>query len=98
MAPADTTHSTKAEAKRTVNAFWQVLAEILQQGDTLTFVGWGAFSVKPRAARLDRNPATGKAIQILATVISRFKAGTLLKAAAQTKRAKSSKIDSQKKS
>lgn len=53
----------------------------LKDGDSLTFVGFGTFSVKHRAARKGRNPRTGETIQIKAANVPAFKAGKALKEA-----------------
>jgi len=51
----------------------------LGQGDSVSLVGFGTFSVKHRAARQGRNPRTGETIQIAATSVPGFKAGRALK-------------------
>ena len=44
-----------------------------------SLVGFGTFSVKPRAAREGRNPKTGEPIKIPAANVPAFKAGKGLK-------------------
>ena len=44
-------------------------------GDSVTLVGFGTFSVSRRDARMGRNPQTGKEIQIPAKNVVKFKAG-----------------------
>ncbi|MDE0488399.1 MAG: HU family DNA-binding protein, partial [Gammaproteobacteria bacterium] len=51
----------------------------LGQGDSVSLVGFGTFSVKHRAARQGRNPRTGETIQIAATSVPGFKAGRALR-------------------
>jgi len=51
----------------------------LGQGDSVSLVGFGTFSVKHRAARQGRNPRTGETIHIAATSVPGFKAGRALK-------------------
>jgi len=51
----------------------------LKNGDQVSLVGFGTFSVKQRAARTGRNPRTGEAIQIKASNVPGFKAGKALK-------------------
>ncbi|NOX08383.1 MAG: HU family DNA-binding protein [Gammaproteobacteria bacterium] len=41
-----------------------------------TMVGFGSFSISKRAARVGRNPQTGKEIQIKAKNVVKFKAGS----------------------
>ena len=69
----------KAEAARAVDAVLGAVSGALGQGDTVSLVGFGTFSVKHRAARQGRNPRTGEAIQIVATSVPGFKAGRALK-------------------
>ena len=51
----------------------------LANGDQVSLVGFGTFSVKHRAARSGRNPQTGAEIQIKASNVPSFKAGKALK-------------------
>ena len=53
----------------------------LKKGDTVTLIGFGTFKVSKRAARIGRNPQTGKELKIPARKAPTFKAGTALKAA-----------------
>ena len=69
----------KAEAGRAVDAVLGAISDALGQGDSVSLVGFGTFSVKHRAARQGRNPRTGEAIQIAATSVPGFKAGRALK-------------------
>jgi DNA-binding protein HU-beta len=47
----------------------------LSNGDNVTLVGFGAFSVMSRAARKGRNPQTGREIFIPASKAPKFRAG-----------------------
>ena len=53
----------------------------LENGEKVTFVGFGTFSVAKRAARTGVNPSTGAKINIPATKVPKFKAGKKLKEA-----------------
>lgn len=70
---------SKADAGRALDAFTDNIAGALQQGQSVSLVGFGTFSVKHRAARMGRNPRTGDAIQIKASNNPSFKAGKALK-------------------
>lgn len=70
---------TKADAGRALDATLETVKEALIQGDAVTLIGFGTFSVKERAARTGRNPQTGAEIQIAASKIPGFKAGKGLK-------------------
>ena len=68
----------KADAQRALDAFIHVTTKTLKKGDKVTLVGFGTFSVSKRAARLGRNPQTGKEIKIAAKKVAKFKAGAEL--------------------
>jgi DNA-binding protein HU-beta len=53
----------------------------------VTLVGFGTFKSSKRAARVGRNPQTGKELKIAATTVPRFTAGTGFKAAVSGKKA-----------
>ena len=57
----------------------EAITNAMKEGDTLSLVGFGTFSVKERAAREGRNPQTGETIKIKASKIPSFKAGKALK-------------------
>jgi DNA-binding protein HU-beta len=78
---AKKTGSSNAEADRNIAAFMEVVSGAMKKGDSVTLVGFGTFSVKKRAARTGRNPATGETIKIKASKVPSFKAGATLKAA-----------------
>ena len=69
----------KAAAGRALDAMIDSVSEALKEGDTVSLVGFGTFSVKERAARTGRNPQTGEAIEIKAAKVPGFKAGKALK-------------------
>ena len=69
---------TKAEAKRALEAVIIATSKALGKGDRVALVGFGSFSVSKRAARMGRNPQTGKAIKIAAKKVVKFKAGAEL--------------------
>ena len=69
----------KAAAGRALDAVVDAITDALKDGDSVSLVGFGVFSVKDRAARTGRNPQTGEPIQIKAAKIPSFKAGKALK-------------------
>ncbi len=69
----------KADAARAVDAVLGAVSSALGQGDSVSLVGFGTFSVKHRAARQGRNPRTGETILIAATSVPGFKAGRALR-------------------
>jgi DNA-binding protein HU-beta len=66
---------TKADAKRALDAFTEVVVKSLKKGDKIALVGFGTFSVSQRSARTGRNPRTGEPIKIKAKKVAKFKAG-----------------------
>jgi DNA-binding protein HU-beta len=71
----------KVSAGKALEAFLELVTLSLQEGDPVVLAGFGAFTIKPRAARLGRNPSTGETIKIKATKVVGFKAGKALKEA-----------------
>ena len=69
---------SKADAKRALDGFVNVVGTALKKNDRVALVGFGSFSVSKRAARTGRNPQTGKTINIAAKKVVKFKAGAEL--------------------
>ncbi len=69
---------TKADAEKALNSMLEGLSTALQNGEAVTLVGFGSFSISKRAARKGRNPKTGQELQIPAKNVVRFKAGKSL--------------------
>ncbi|MEJ2529815.1 MAG: HU family DNA-binding protein [Gammaproteobacteria bacterium] len=78
-AMADAADISKAAAGRALDGMVEAITNAMKEGDTLSLVGFGTFSVKERAAREGRNPQTGETIKIKASRIPSFKAGKALK-------------------
>ena len=70
---------SKSAAGDALDAVLDGITGELMQGGTVTFVGFGTFSVGARAARDGRNPRTGETIKIKASKNAKFKAGKALK-------------------
>lgn len=70
---------SKAAAGRALDAMTDTITNALKDGDQVVLVGFGAFSVKERAARTGRNPQTGEPIEIAAAKVPSFKPGKALK-------------------
>ena len=70
---------SKVKAGDAVDAFVGAVTHALKGGNTVTLIGFGSFSTAKRAARVGRNPKTGKEIKIAATTTPKFKAGKALK-------------------
>ncbi len=75
---ANGSKTTKADAGRALDATIEAVSKALKKGDRISLVGFGSFSVAKRAARIGRNPQTGKEIKIAAKKVVKFKAGSEL--------------------
>ena len=69
------------DAGKAVEAFMETVTETLKARDSINFTGFGKFSAADRAARQGVNPRTGERVQIAATTVPKFSAGSQLKAA-----------------
>jgi DNA-binding protein HU-beta len=76
---ADGADISKASAGRALDSAIDAITATLKNGDQVSLVGFGTYSVKHRAARAGRNPQTGAEIQISAANVPSFKAGKALK-------------------
>ena len=74
---------SKAEVKDVLDAIVNTIHLALGEGDEVTIADLGKFSVKERAARTGRNPATGEAMDIPAKTVPHFSAAKALKEAAE---------------
>ncbi|MBA3436652.1 MAG: HU family DNA-binding protein [Thermoleophilaceae bacterium] len=72
---------SKADAGEAVDAVLTVIEDTLKRGGEVSFTGFGKFSVADRGARQGVNPQTGDRIQIAASRVPRFSAGSALKKA-----------------
>ena len=72
------------DAGKAVDAFMESITDALKGGDQVNFTGFGKFSAAQRAARQGVNPRTGERVQIAATTVPKFTAGSQLKAALKT--------------
>jgi DNA-binding protein HU-beta len=80
-AVADRSGMSKRDAGAAVDAVLDTITETLRRGDAVTFTGFGKFSTSARAARMGVNPRTGEKVQIAATTVPKFTAGSALKTA-----------------
>lgn len=70
---------SKKDAEAALSAFTMTVENALKKGDKVTLVGFGTFEVRERAARVGRNPQTGKEIKIEASKSPAFKPGKSFK-------------------
>ena len=70
---------TKVQAEEIVDGMFDAIVSTLKKGGEVSIAGFGIFSVKPRAARMARNPKTGEPVKVLAARVPRFRAAKALK-------------------
>jgi DNA-binding protein HU-beta len=78
---ADRADLSKQAASRAVDAVLATVEDALRRGSEVTVAGFGKFHVSERRPRLGVNPRTGERIEIAATRVPRFTAGSRLKSA-----------------
>jgi DNA-binding protein HU-beta len=69
----------KNEAQRYLDAFEEVVSDVLKGGDEIQITGFGKFYVREQKAREGRNPQTGEKMEIPARKVPTFSAGNSLK-------------------
>ena len=72
---------SKKDATAAVDAVLKTIEDTLAGGEEISITGFGKFHVAERGAREGRNPRTGETMQISATKVPRFTAGSGLKKA-----------------
>lgn len=70
---------SKNDASEAVDAVLKVIEDTLARGGEVNFTGFGKFTVAERGARQGVNPQTGERIEISASRVPRFSAGSALK-------------------
>jgi len=72
---------SKAAAEKALKSFIESVTESLSDGEKITLVGFGTFSVVERKEREGRNPRTKEKLVIPASKVVKFKVGSNLKKA-----------------
>lgn len=70
---------TKAATEKVLTSILNTIQDGLTNGQRITLVGFGTFSVGGRKARKGRNPQTNAVINIPAAKVAKFKPGKALK-------------------
>ena len=76
---AKETGLSKKDSGKALDAFVDTVTKALKKKDKVQLVGFGTFETAKRAARTGKNPQTGAAIKIPASIAPKFKAGKALK-------------------
>lgn len=71
----------KSAAANVIDSFIETVKRSLKKGEKVTLMGFGSWEVRERAARVGRNPQTGKEIKIKAKKVPKFNPGKELKEA-----------------
>ena len=74
----------KRESKDMVDAFFELIAETLVEGEEVKITGFGNFQVRTKAPRPGRNPRTGEVVAIESRRVVTFHASPKLKEAVQS--------------
>lgn len=72
-AVASETGLTKVEARKSVDAFIEIIIRALKENDKVMLSGMGVFSVAQRSARVGRNPRTGAQVKIAPKRVIKFR-------------------------
>ena len=81
---AENPHLTQRDVERVVGVVLERVIAALEAGGRVELRGFGAFSVRSRAARGGRNPRTGQAVEVRAKHVPFFKSGKELRARLNT--------------
>ena len=76
---------TQKEAAEVLSALIETVQKTVSKGKKVTLVGFGTFESRKRAARIGRNPQTGKELKIPSTTVPAFSAGKKFKEAVNKK-------------
>ena len=72
-------HLYHRDVERIVNVIFDEIVDALARGDRVELRGFGAFTVKQRAARQGRNPRTGTTVSVAEKYVPFFKTGKELR-------------------
>lgn len=76
---------TKVEGDKIINMFTSSLIDAMRDGNEISLLGFGQFSITKIAPRDGRNPHTGEPVKIAAYNKAKFKVGKKLKDAINKK-------------
>ncbi len=76
---AEKTKLSQKSTGEVISTFLETIQKTVSKGKKITLVGFGTFEARKRAARVGRNPQTGKEIKIPAKKVPAFSAGKKFK-------------------
>ena len=74
----------KRQVNMVVDAVFNKIRDAMAAGEKVTLTGFGSFEVVHRNEREGRNPRTGETMEIAASRVPRFTAGSSLKKAVKS--------------
>ena len=78
-AVAETAKLSQKDTAAIIGATIEAIQKAVAKKQKVTLVGFGTFEARKRAARVGRNPQTGKEIKIAAKTVPAFSAGKKFK-------------------
>ena len=78
-AVATSAKMSQKDTAEVISATIETIQKTVAKGKKVTLVGFGTFESRKRAARVGRNPQTGKEIKIAAKTVPAFSAGKKFK-------------------
>lgn len=82
---ADRAGLSKTDTAKALDAIVATVVDAVSKGDSVALVGFGTFKPVSRAARTGKNPKTGEALTIPASIQPKFTAGSGFKASVSKK-------------
>ena len=76
---AEKTGLTKKQASDALDATLEEIQDAVTAGDKVSFIGFGTFERRDRAARTGRNPQTNEIVNIPASSVPAFRPGKAFK-------------------
>jgi DNA-binding protein HU-beta len=76
---ADESGLAMKDGEKFLNSLMDVVPKTLKNGEDITLIGFGSFSLTKRSARIGRNFQTGKPIKVPASKSVKFRPGKKLK-------------------
>jgi len=71
----------KTQSAQTIDTFFELIKQSLQNGEDVLISGFGKFSVKEKQARRGRNPKTGEPLKLSPRKVVSFKCSRVLRVA-----------------
>jgi len=72
---ASAANISKVAAEKGLNGMLSTMTNAMEEGERVTLVGFGSFSIVERAPRLGRNPKTGEPVPIPPRRAVKFRPG-----------------------